>query len=134
MQTSTRVLIALAATFIFGSLAATPAAAQDKGKAAASQDKKASAAKTAQKVFVDNDKVKAFEVRYKPGEEGANVKRPARVVRALKGGTLMRIYPDGKTEKTEWKTGEVKWLAPDPVFAPKNVGKTEVVLYVVELK
>jgi hypothetical protein len=83
---------------------------------------------------VDNDKVKAFEVRYKPGEEGANVKRPARVVRALKGGTLMRTYADGKTEKVQWKTGEVKWLGPDPVFATKNVGKTEIVLYVVEVK
>jgi hypothetical protein len=55
-------------------------------------------------------------------------------VRALKGGTLMRTYADGKTEKVQWKTGEVKWLGPDPVFATKNVGKTEIVLYVVELK
>jgi hypothetical protein len=59
---------------------------------------------------------------------------PARVVRALKGGTLMRTYADGKTEKVQWKTGEVKWLGPDPVFATKNVGKTEIVLYVVEVK
>jgi hypothetical protein len=133
MQTSARVLIAFAATFIFGSLAAAPAEAQEKGKATASQNKKGSAT-GAQKVFVDNDKVKAFEIRYKPGEEGANVKRPARVVRALKGGTLMRTYADGKTEKVQWKTGEVKWLGPDPVFATKNVGKTEIVLYVVEVK
>jgi hypothetical protein len=134
MQTSARVLIALAATFIFGSLAAAPATAQEKSKAGASQDKKASAATANQKILLENDKVKAFEVRFKPGEQGANVKRPARVVRALKGGTLMRMYADGKTEKVQWKTGEVKWLGPDPVFAPKNVGKTEVVLYVVELK
>jgi hypothetical protein len=127
MQTSARVLIAFAATFMFGSLAAAPAEAQEKGNATASQNKKGSAT-GAQKVFVDNDKVKAFEIRYKPGEEGANVKRPARVVRALKGGTLMR------TDKVQWKTGEVKWLGPDPVFATKNVGKTEIVLYVVELK
>jgi hypothetical protein len=118
---------------MFGSLAAAPAEAQEKGNATASQNKKGSAT-GAQKVFVDNDKVKAFEIRYKPGEEGANVKRPTRVVRALKGGTLMRTYADGKTEKVQWKTGEVKWLGPDPVFATKNVGKTEIVLYVVELK
>ena len=46
----------------------------------------------------------------------------------------MRIYPDGKTEKIEWKTGQVKFLGPEPAFKPKNVGKTEIVLYIVQPK
>ena len=63
-----------------------------------------------------------------------NVARPYRVVRALKGGTIERNYPDGKKQKVEWKAGEVKQLGPDTPYVPKNVGKTVVVLYGVEIK
>jgi hypothetical protein len=120
---------------------ASPAAAQDKAKPAAASDKKAPAAapdkaKSApsnQKVIVENDKVKVFEVRYKPGEGGDARERPPRVVRALNGGTMQRTYPDGKTENVEWKTGDVKYFPKDK-FANKNVGKGEVVLFVVETK
>lgn len=55
----------------------------------------------------------------------------SRVVRALKGGTVLRTYADGKTEKSEWKTGEVQIQEPGPQYTARNVGKTEVVLYVV---
>ena len=57
-----------------------------------------------------------------------------RVVRVLKGGTVLRTYADGKTEKSEWKTGEVQIQEPGPQYTARNVGKTEVVLYVVRLK
>lgn len=76
-----------------------------------------------------------LEATFKPGDEGANVARPFHVVRALKGGTLMRIYADGKTEKSEYKTGEVKVREADSKpYTPKNVGKSDVVLYIVFLK
>jgi hypothetical protein len=122
-------------------LAAAPVAAQDKAKApAAAPDKakaaapdKSKAAPSNQKVILENDKVKAFEVRYKPGEGGEARERPPRVVRALSDGTMERTYPGGKTEKVEWKAGETKYFPKDS-FANKNVGKTEVVLYVVEIK
>lgn len=52
----------------------------------------------------------------------------------LKGGTVLRTYADGKTEKSEWKTGEVQIQEPGPQYTARNVGKTEVVLYVVRLK
>jgi hypothetical protein len=87
-----------------------------------------------QKIIVENDKVRVYEVTFKPGDEGANVARPYRVVRALKGGTIERNYPDGKKQKVEWKAGEVKQLGPDTPYVPKNVGKTVVVLYGVEIK
>ena len=103
-----------------------PAMAQAKAKAAAP--------KVVLKVLFENEKVRAYEARFKPGAEGENVDRPASVIRALKGGTIQRIYPDGKKENTVWKTGEVKWLPARTAYVPKNIGKSEVVLYVVALK
>jgi len=52
----------------------------------------------------------------------------------LQGGKLLRTYADGKTDTIEWKTGEVQIQGPGPQFTAKNVGSTEIVLYVVLLK
>jgi hypothetical protein len=86
------------------------------------------------KEILKNDQVRVYEVVFKPGDEAPNVERPYRVVRALKGGTLERNYPDGKKQKVEWKAGEVKAIGPDKAYRPKNIGKTDVQLYVVEIK
>ena len=76
--------------------------------------------------------MRAFEIHFKPAMKATTA--AAAVIRALKGGTIQRTYADGKTDKITWKTGEVKGIDPAPAFTPKNIGKTEVVLYVVELK
>ncbi len=122
----------LVPAFMLAGVAASPAMAQDKAKAAPA--KKAVKGKATVKVLFENDKVQAVEVTFKPGDEGANVARPFHVVRALKGGTIQRTYADGKTAKSEWKTGEVRGVGPDPVYTPKNVGNSDVVLYAVFLK
>jgi len=119
----------LVPAFILVGLAANPAMAQDKAKAA-----KAEKGKNTIKVLFENDKVRAQEVTFKPGDVGPNIARPFRVIRALKGGTITRIWADGKTDKITWKTGEVKGLQPDKPFTPKNEGKSDIVLYVVLLK
>jgi hypothetical protein len=125
----------LVPAFMLAGVAASPAMAQDKAKdAKAASAAKAEKGKAVQKVLLENDKVRVFEVTFKPGDEGAKVARPYRIIRTLKGGTLQRTYADGKTEKIEWKTGAVREVGPDPVFTPKNVGKTDVVLYVVNIK
>ena len=122
----------LVPTFMVAALAINPAMAQDKAKdATAAPAKKGEAA---QKVFLDNDQVRVFEVTYKPGDTGANVARPLRVIRVVKGGTLTLIHPDGKKEKLVWKTGEVKVRQPSPVYMTKNEGKSDIVLYVVNVK
>jgi mannose-6-phosphate isomerase-like protein (cupin superfamily) len=114
-----------------------PAIAQDKGKPAAMDTPKAAAEKKAsegmRKVLVDNDKVLVTEVSYKPGEASAMRERGPRVTRALRGGTMERTYADGKKETVEWKAGDVKY-SPKGTFVNKNVGKTEVVLFVTTLK
>jgi len=119
--------LVVAAFFAAGAIA-YPAVAQEK------KADKAAAGKPAVKELIKNDKVRVFEIVFKPGDAGPNVERPFRIVRALKGGTLERNYPDGKKQKVEWKAGEVKSLGPDKPYVPKNIGKTAVHLYVVEVK
>ena len=101
------------------------------------QDKKADkgAPKATIKVIAENDKVRVLDTTYAPGAENTAVPRSSvRVVRALKGGTLQRIYADGKKENVVYKTGEVRINEPGPAYTTKNVGKTEIRLYVVQLK
>jgi hypothetical protein len=98
------------------------------------QEKKADAVKQGTlKQVLENEKVKVYEVTYKPGEGSANRERAPRVTHAVSGGTMLRTLPDGKTEKRPWKTGETKWL-PKETFANKNVGKTTVKFLIVEPK
>lgn len=127
MKSSTSLFASLfLPVFLLAGVSANQALAQEKAKAVKGQ--------ATLTVLQENDKVRVYEVRFKPGDDSASIARPFRVVRALKGGTIQRTYPDGKTEKIEYKTGDVRLAGPDPVFKGKNVGKTEIVLYVVQPK
>jgi len=104
---------------------------------AIAQDKKAAkgAAKATMKVIAENAKARAYEVTFAPGAENTAVPSSSvRVVRALAGGTLQRTYADGKKEKVVYKTGEVKINEAGPAFTAKNIGKTQIKLYVVQVK
>ena len=105
--------------------------------AAVAQDKKAEkgAAKATMKVVAEDKKVRAYEVTFAPGAENTSVPASSvRVVRALAGGTLERTYKDGKKEKVVYKTGEVKINDVSPAFTTKNIGQSEIKLYVVQVK
>jgi hypothetical protein len=121
-------VIALAAAI------AIPAVAQDKSKAPAKAEKSTSTVK----MHFENDKVRVFERSYKPGDTNTEVPSSSyRVNRTLKGGTLERTYSDGKKEKIELKEGTVRWLEPSKggaTYTVRNVGKTEIVNYVIVLK
>jgi hypothetical protein len=104
---------------------------------AMAQDKKAEkgAGKATMKVVAENAKTRAYEVTFAPGAENTAVPSSSvRVVRALAGGTLERTYTDGKKEKVVYKTGDVRINETSPAYTVKNVGKSEVKLYVVQLK
>ena len=90
--------------------------------------------KAVRTVLAEDDKFQAFEIRQKPGEVNTPSTSGTRVIRALSGGALLRTYADGKTERSDWKTGEVQIQGPGPQYTVTNVGDTEVVLYVVRLK
>jgi hypothetical protein len=117
----------LIAAFLLAGAIAMPAMAQDK-----KADKKAPI--RAQKVFVDNDRVRASEGTFKPGEVNPMQPRNYRVTRVLKGTTTVeRTHSDGKVEKIEWKEGNV-YVSPADNVSNKNVGKSEVVIYTVSVK
>jgi len=119
------------AAFVLVGMSTIPAMAQDKAKAA-----KAETGKATSTVLAENEKVRVLENRLRPGDVNEAPPSPfMRVVRVLKGGTFLRTYADGKTEKIEWKTGETSIVAPSAQpYTTKNVGKTEIVLYRVVLK
>ena len=121
----------LVPAFFVAGVIATPAMAQEK---AAKKMEKAAAGKVTLKERMKNDKVRVYEATFKPGDEAPSVERPRRVVIYIKGGTLQRIYPDGKKENTPRKDGEVQFFEPTPAYAVKNVGKTTVHLYGIEVK
>ncbi len=111
-------------------LAANPALAQDKAKASAGEK-----GKVVTTVLAENDKVRVWDTLSRPGDE--NTAPPSsvwRVIRCLKGGTLLYTYADGKTLKREWKTGEVQIAGPGPQYTSKNIGESEILTYVVMLK
>jgi hypothetical protein len=102
---------------------------------AMAQDKKADKAPVrAQKILVDNERIRVSESVFKPGEVNPMAQRGYRVTRVLKGSTtLLRTYADGKTEKIEAKEGSV-YVSPAGNTSTKNVGNSEVVIYTVSLK
>ena len=115
--------------FALSGLMVNGAIAQDKGKAGKA------APSVAIKVITENDKVRVYEATYVPGAENTAVASSSvRVVRALKGGTLERRYADGKKETVEWKAGMVQVVPQSGAYTTKNVGKTTIHLYVVQLK
>ena len=101
---------------------------------ASAQDKSAKNAPT-QKVLAENDKLKVYEVTYKPGDTNTGVASSAtRVVRALTSGTTQWTYADGKKETKVRKAGEVWVLGPGPAYTNTNIGKDVFQIYVVQLK
>ena len=103
---------------------------------AAAQDKGAATAKKGEpvvKVLIDNDKVRAYSTTFKPGDTSPSRARVQRVIHYMNAGTLRRTYPDGKTEDRKFKAGDVVWIEP-ATYAVKNVGKSTVQLYGVEVK
>lgn len=87
--------------------------------------------KAVTKVLLDNDKVRVYETIFPPGAQGTSGTPPYRIVRALTDGSIQRIYPDGKTDTTNWKAGDVREVGPDPQYVPKNPGTTEMRIFVV---
>jgi hypothetical protein len=115
------------AAFVLAGAIAYPAIAQDK-----KADKKAPV--RAQKILLDNDRVRATESMFKPGEANPMEPRNQRVTRVLKGNTTIeRTHSNGKTEKIEWKEGGVYYSPADNASA-KNVGKGAVTIYTVSVK
>ena len=117
----------LAPAFLLAAAVAQPTLAQEK-----KADKKAPI--RAQKVLLDNDRMRATEGIFKPGEANPMEPRGHRITRVLKGSTTIeRTHSNGKTEKIEWKEGGV-YYSPADNASSRNIGKGEVTIYTVTMK
>lgn len=82
---------------------------------------------------LQNEKVRVFVVKFKPGQSIDVHKHPDHVVHALNGGRIM-IHEAGKEPATmDVPTGATLFL-PAQSHSAKNVGKTTLRLLVVEIK
>jgi hypothetical protein len=101
---------------------------------AMAQDKAAGPAPVT-KTILENDKVKVYENIYKPGDVNTAIPASAiRIVHTINGGRLMRNYADGTTKAVELKTGATQYIEAGQAYTAKNVGKSTIRTYIVQLK
>ena len=85
-------------------------------------------------VLFDDGEIRVQELHFQPGGVGPDMVRPFRVIRVIEGGTMRRTFPDGRRDDIHYKTGETRVFEREGPFAIQNVGKTNIVLFVVALK
>ena len=93
----------------------------------------AKAAADVYKMVMENDRVRVFEVRFKPGQKTVMHGHPDHVVYVLADYTLDLSLPDGSSQEVPLKTGQTLWIGAGP-HAAKNIGTTEGRALVIELK
>ncbi|HEY0943720.1 MAG TPA: hypothetical protein VGD81_00575 [Opitutaceae bacterium] len=85
------------------------------------------------KVEFENDAVRVLRIKYGPGEESVMHSHPNAVAIFLTEIEVAMTMPDGTTEVTTGKAGEVK-ETPASVHLPRNAGTKPMELILVELK
>jgi hypothetical protein len=120
----------LALSLLIAGLGLGAASPQDKPVAMASV---AVAGAPMLKVLLENDKVRVYEVTFKPGDVAKSQLRPNRVVHYKTSGTLTRIHPDGRTEDRTFTAGQTVW-AEAGTYAVRNAGTSTIQLMGIEVK
>jgi len=87
----------------------------------------------AYKLLMENDRVRVFDVRFKPGQQAVMHGHPDHVVYVLADYTLNLILPDGSSQEIPLKAGQTLWIGAGP-HAAHNIGTTEGHALVIELK
>ena len=91
------------------------------------------AASNVSKLIMENDRVRVFDARFKPGVKAAMHSHPDHVIYIVSGGKFKVTPLEGKPQELDLKTGQVLWMDATSHTA-ENLGKTDVHLLVVELK
>jgi quercetin dioxygenase-like cupin family protein len=85
------------------------------------------------KIIMENDHVRVFDVRFKPGQKAEMHNHPSHVVYVLADYTLDLKLADGSSQEIPLKEGQAFWMEAGP-HAAQNIGKTEGHALVIELK
>lgn len=85
------------------------------------------------KVEFENDQVRVLRITMEAGEKGVMHSHPEGVVVFLNDGTGQFTFPDGKTQDTKFKAGQVNW-SPEVTHQSKNTGKKSFEVIQIELK
>jgi len=85
------------------------------------------------KLIMENDRIRVFDVRFKPGEKAAMHMHPDHMVYVFNDGKLKLTPLNGKTEVMDLKGGKAIWMDATS-HAAENMGKSDAHLLVVELK
>lgn len=85
------------------------------------------------KLVMENDKVRVFDVRFKPGQKAVMHGHPDHVVYVLLDGTLKLSFPDGQSQEVPIKAGQAFFMDAGP-HETTNLGTTEAHNLVIELK
>ncbi len=86
------------------------------------------------KVEFQNDRVRVLRIKYGPGEKSVMHSHPANVAVFLTGGQTKMTLPDGKSNVSSVKAGQVQWSGNKEKHLPENVGGKPFELILVELK
>ena len=88
--------------------------------------------------FFENDQAKVWKTTILPNQPLAMHRHEnARVIVALRGGTLNVVHQAGGTETYDWESGKAYWLTADPpgqLHADVNPGHDPIEVVVIELK
>jgi quercetin dioxygenase-like cupin family protein len=90
-------------------------------------------AKDVYKLILENDRVRVFDVQFKPGQRAEMHDHPDHVVFIVDDATMRLTGPDGKSQDVPLKGGQAIFLPAGP-HAAENIGKKLAHNIVIELK
>jgi beta-alanine degradation protein BauB len=85
------------------------------------------------KLILENDRVRVFDVRFRPGQKAEMHGHPDHVIYVISDYTLDLRMPDGSRQEIPLKAGQTFWMNAGQ-HAAVNIGKSEGHAVVVELK
>jgi len=85
------------------------------------------------KVEFENDQVRVLRITIEPGEKGVMHSHPEGVVVFLNDGDGKFTFPDGTTQDSKFKAGQVIW-SPEVTHQGENVGDKPFELIQIEMK
>jgi quercetin dioxygenase-like cupin family protein len=85
------------------------------------------------KVEFQNDRVRVLRIKYGSGEKSVMHSHPAYLAVFLTGGETKMTLPDGESNVSSVKAGQVRWTDKEK-HLPENVGGKPLELVLVELR